>query len=222
MPSPSLATIELCRALRNEVTHLYPRGRVLIGVDGRDGAGKTVFADTFAASFAEAGLAVVRASLDDFHRPRVERHARGRRSPEGHYRESYDYETFRRLLIDPFRSGLGFCTRGFDLVLDTPVEAVEQLAPADAYLIVDGLFVHRPELRGLWHWSIWLDAPAALSFARMAERDGTDPDPAAETNLRYRDGWEIYLRDHEPRAAASVLIDNSDPQAPTRLFEDSC
>lgn len=212
----------LLRTLRDEVRSLYPRGRVLIGVDGRDGVGKTVFADGLAAAFAEDGTAVFRASLDDFHRPRSERYARGRSSPEGHYRDSYDYDSFRRLLIEPFRAGEGFQLRGFDLAEEAPFEPRLESAPPDASLIVDGLFAHRPELRGLWHWSVWLDAPAETAFARMAERDGTDPDPDAAFNQRYREGWELYLRDGSPRVRASALVDNADPLNPHRLFEDLC
>ncbi len=222
MPSSDAPAAPLLRELRDEVRSLYPRGRVFIGIDGRDGAGKTVFADGLAEAFVEAGATVLRASLDDFHCPRAERYALGRTSPQGHYRDSYDYEAFRRLLIEPFRAGAGFRLRGFDLALDAPVETPEAVAPPDAYLIVDGLFVHRPELRGLWHWSVWLDVPAEVAFARMADRDGTDPDPAAESNRRYRDGYELYMRDGDPRGAASVLVDNSDPRAPWRVFADSC
>ena len=51
------------------------------------------------------GRAVFRASIDGFHRPRAERYARGRDSPEGFYRDSFDYSLFRRVLVEPFRDG---------------------------------------------------------------------------------------------------------------------
>ena len=174
---------------------------MIIAVDGIDGAGKTVFADALAEVFAEGGSAVFRASIDDFHRPRVERYARGRRSPEGFYRDSFDYSTFRRVLIDPFREGgqtgasTGFQLAAFDLERDTAVEAAWTTAPRDAVLIVDGVFLHRPELRGLWNWSVWLDVPVDVAFQRMALRDGTDPSPSAPSNARYRDGQELYLKE---------------------------
>ena len=142
--------------------------------------------------FAEVGTTVFRSSIDGFHRPRSERYARGRRSPEGFYRDSYDYPTFRRVLIDPFREGwqtaatTGFQLEAFDLARDAPVESAWVAAPRDAVLIVDGIFLHRPELRDLWDWSVWLDVPYEVAYARMALRDGCDPDPDAPSNARYR------------------------------------
>ena len=101
-----------------------------------------------------------------------ERQARGRRSPEGYYLDSFDYATFRRVLIDPFREGVqtgattGFQLAAFDLARDAPVESAWTTAPRDAVLIVDGVFLHRPELRGLWDWSVWLDVPIDVAAQR--------------------------------------------------------
>ena len=56
------------RELRDEARQHYRSGRVIIAVDGIDGAGKTMFADALAEVFAEGGSAVFRASIDDFRR----------------------------------------------------------------------------------------------------------------------------------------------------------
>ena len=216
MRLPVTPTTTLWRELRDRVRRRNAGGRVIVAVDGLDGAGKTVFADGLAEVFAETGDAVFRAGIDGFHRPRSERYLRGRRSPEGFYRDSFDYATFRRVLIDPFRDGAqtagttGFQLAAFDVVRDAPVESQWVTAPLDAVLVVDGVFLHRPELRDLWDWSIWLDVPFDVSYARMALRDGSDPDPDAPSNARYRQGQEIYLREARPREAASVIVDNAD------------
>ena len=216
MRLPVTPTTTLWRELRDRVRRRNAGGRVIVAVDGLDGAGKTVFADGLAEVFAETGDAVFRAGIDGFHRPRSERYLRGRRSPEGFYRDSFDYATFRRVLIDPFRDGAqtagttGFQLAAFDVVRDAPVESQWVTAPLDAVLVVDGVFLHRPELRDLWDWSIWLDVPFDVSYARMALRDGSDPDPDAPSNARYRQGQEIYLREARPREAAPVIVDNVD------------
>lgn len=226
MRLPTTPATTLLRQLRDEVRRRHPAGRVMIAVDGRDGSGKTMFADAWAETFAETGDAVFRASIDGFHRPRGERYARGRTSPEGFYRDSFDYATFRRVLVDPFREGgqtaatTGFQLAAFDVVRDSAVESAWVTAPRDAVLIVDGIFLHRPELRDLWQWSVWLDTPIDTAYARMAVRDGTDPDPRAASNDRYREGHEIYLREAHPREAASAIIDNSDPAHPRRLARE--
>src|SRR5262245_33292533 len=129
MRLPTTPVTALQRGLRDEVRHNNAGGRVILAVDGLDGSGKTTFADGFAEVFAEVGAAVFRASIDDFHRPRAQRYERGRDDPDGFYLDSFDYATFRRVLIDPFRDGAqtagatGFQLAAFDVRRDSPVEA---------------------------------------------------------------------------------------------------
>lgn len=228
MRLPVTPTTTLWRELRDEVRHLYGGGRVILGIDGVDGAGKSTFADGLAEVFAEAGSAVYRAGLEGFHRPRAERYARGRASAEGSYRDSYDYPTFRRVLVDPFRDGpqtgatTGFQLTAFDVVRDAPAEAQWVTAPRDAVLIVDGVFLHRRELRDLWDWSLWLDVPEAVASARLAIRDGSDPDPSAAANAPRREAQALYEREARPELAASAIIDNSDLSHPRREYRDFC
>lgn len=224
MRLPITPATTLWRALRDDVRRRYRAGRVVVAVDGVDGAGKTVFADGLAEVFAEDGIAVFRAGIDDFHRPRAERYARGKDSPDGFYLDSYDYATFRRVLIDPFRDGArtagstGFQLAAFDLARDSPVDAQWVTGPRDAVLIVDGIFLHRPELRALWDWSVWLEVPFEVAYARMAARDGCDPDPRAPSNRRYHDGQHRYLREAAPREAATAVVDNTDLEHPHRVI----
>lgn len=227
MHLPTTPVTALQRELRDEVRRSYPRGRVVVAVDGRAGAGTSTFAASFARVFAEDGSAVFQASIDDFHRPREERYALGRTSPEGYYRDSFDDATFRRVLVEPFREGArvpdtGFQLAAFDVRRDAPVESRWTTGPEDAVLVVHGIFLNRPELRGLWNWSVWLDVPVDVAFERLAARDGSDPDFLAESNRRYRLGMDLYLRDRDPRAAASAIVDNTDPAHPRRTFRDFC
>ncbi|MGN8553975.1 UNVERIFIED_CONTAM: uridine kinase [Microbacterium sp. SLM126] len=227
MRLPITPVTTLWRELRDEVRRRYPGGRVIVAIDGVDGAGKTTFADGLAEVFAEKGAAVYRASIDGFHRPRSERYARGRTSPDGFYRDSFDYATFRRVLIDPFRDGAqtsgatGFQLSAFDVARDAVEESQWVTAPRDALLVVDGIFLHRPELRDLWDWSLWLDVPESVAARRLADRDGSDPDPEAPSNARYRQGQRIYLRETQPQAAASAIVDNSDLAHPRRVARES-
>ena len=59
-----------------------------------------------------------------------------------------------------------------------------------------------------------LDVPFAVSFARMAKRDGRDPNPEAESNRRYYEGQQLYLRECRPRDEADVVVDYADMDLP--------
>lgn len=209
----------LITALAAEIRHNYSEGRVIVAVDGMDGAGKTEFANALAAELGIGHKAVFRASIDDFHQSRARRYARGRDSAEGFYRDSFDYPTFKRMLTEPFRTGWigSFNLKAFDLARDLPFQPVWSSGPKDAILIVDGIFLNRPELRGIWNYSIWLDVDRSVAEARMLERDGRSPNPE-----RYRGGQKLYLEEAKPREAATAIVDNSDFEHPRRIFEDAC
>ncbi len=206
-------------ALAVEIGSLYRSGRVVIAVDGMDGSGKTHFATDLALALTAAGHPVFHASIDDFYRSRAERHARGADSAEGYYRDSFDYSTFRRILIEPFRMGgsTAFVTAAFDHRRDSPIPAKWRSGPQDAILIVDGIFLNRPELSGLWNYSIWLDVDRDTVEERLRQRDGAAPHPE-----RYREGQKMYIAEASPRTAASAIIDNSEWEHPRRVFADSC
>lgn len=206
-------------ALAAEIRHNYSEGRVIVAVDGMDGAGKTEFANALAAELGIGHKAVFRASIDDFHQSRARRYARGRDSAEGFYRDSFDYPTFKRMLTEPFRTGWigSFNLKAFDLARDLPYQPVWSSGPKDAILVVDGIFLNRPELRGIWNYSIWLDVDREVAEARMLERDGRSPNPE-----RYRGGQKLYLEEAKPREAATAIVDNSDFEHPRRTFEDAC
>lgn len=194
-------------------------GVLRVGIDGVDGAGKTTFADKLAMILAGLQLPVIRASIDGFHNPRAVRYARGRGSAEGFYRDSFNLALFRSSLLDPLGPGGDWRYRraAFDHRTDAAVDLPYESAVAGAILVVDGIFLHRPELRNDWDFSVFLDVPFSQSFRRMAARDGSDPDPEAEANQRYRGGQLLYLSECDPRTSATVLIDYADFAAPKIL-----
>jgi uridine kinase len=145
------------------------RDRVAIGVDGPDAAGKSTFADRLAALM---GPAVLRASLDDFQRPREERYRRGRFSPQGYYLDAFDHAAARRVLLDPFLAGAATVrTATFDHRADTAIEEAAADVPSRAVLIVDGMFLLRPELRSAWALSVYLHVSGDESL-RRGKREG--------------------------------------------------
>jgi uridine kinase len=189
---------------------------VLVAVDGVDAAGKTIFADALAAAAREAGRAATRISLDDFHNPLAIRHQRGRKSPEGFWLDSYDYERFTADVLTPLGPGgtRRYRPKAHDLQTDTDLDTTARLAPPGCIVIIDGLFLHRDELRDRWDCSVFLDVPFEVTARRMAARDGLHPDPEHVSMRRYVGGQRLYLMRCDPRSRASIVIDNSDPDQP--------
>ncbi len=207
--------------LATTIAALHPDRRVRIAIDGVDGAGKTMLADALAPLVVAKGRPVVRASVDDFHNPGAVRYARGRYSPDGFYLDSYDYAAFRRLLLDPLGPGGSgnYIVRHFDHRADRAVAALPQLAAPTAALIVDGIFLHRVELRDCWDLSIFLQVDFAVSRQRNATRDGTPDalDAGSRSNRRYNGGQQRYLAECAPARRADIAIDYNDLRAPKIL-----
>jgi uridine kinase len=195
-----------------------PSNRVArVGVDGVDGAGKTTFAGELVEVLRLSGRPVIRASVDDFHNPKVVRYRQGRNSPQGFFHDSYDYAALKAALLDPLSPGGSnkYRLATFDLSSDTPVSMAEQMASPQSILIVDGIFLHRFELRDYWDFSIFLHVSFDISIPRGNLRSGGSPDPNAPENIRYVEGQKLYLSSCEPRQRATLTIDNNELSAPS-------
>jgi len=203
--------------LAERVVALRPGERVALAVDGVDGAGKTVLADQLAEVIGglDAPRAVLRLSIDGFHRPRAQRIARGR-GPETFYEDSYDYDAFRRAVVEPFRRGEPVTPAVNDVAADEPVRPTAVAVGPDTVLLVDGIFLQRPELADVWDAAVWVEVPFTVSVPRGNARfgDGHDPDPEAESNRRYVEGQRLYLAAADPRARATWVLDNTDLERP--------
>lgn len=166
-----------------------------MALDGPDGSGKTTFADELAAAVRSLGRPVVRVSLDDFHNVRAVRYRQGRDSPLGFWRDSYNYQRFRSDVLDPFAPGGSRAYRpaAHDLSTDTALDPQPRIAAPGTVLIVDGLFLHRDEIGNVWDLSVFLEVPFHVTAKRMADRDGTNPDPDHPGMRRYVEAQRIYF-----------------------------
>jgi uridine kinase len=66
-------------------------------------------------------------------------------------------------------------------------------------LVLDGVFLHRSQLRTWWDLSVLLDVPPAVAAQRFELRDGKPP------GRRYVRGQELYFADAEPASCASLV-----------------
>jgi uridine kinase len=191
-----------------------------VGIDGLDAAGKTILADELAPLVEARSREAIRVSLDDFHRPRAERYRRGRDSPEGYYEDSFDHAELRVSVLVPLgpSGDLRYRPRAFDLHGDRPVRADPRPATRDAVLLVDGVFLQRPELEDCWDLTVWVDIPLRESIRRGVARDrrhhASEPEIHRLYQRRYAPGQRIYLRTVDPASRADVVLDNADPASP--------
>jgi uridine kinase len=164
-----------------------------IGVDGVDGAGKTSLAEEIAQLLTKRGRPSIRVSLDFFERPPAERYARGKLSPEGYYLDAFDVEGLHAHVLS-----IG--------------------GPPELVLVVDGIFLQRPELADLWDATVWVDADLEPAAERAGERDSVRTDSLEQEleryRLRYFPAQRRYIEEQRPRERATFVLRNTQLDEP--------
>jgi len=189
-----------------------------VAIDGIDAAGKTTLADELAGQIEDLGRPVIHASIDGFHHPRAHRYRRGPLSPAGYYEDSFDYDALRANLLRPLgpAGDRRYRPAIFDHRADRPVEAPWQRASTESILLFDGVFLHRPELRGYWDTSIFLRVTFAEAIRRALQRDMTLFGSADVIEERYRRRYfpaqGHYLATCRPEEQATFVVDNENPE----------
>lgn len=193
---------------------------IKVAIDGVDASGKTFLADEIAANLRSGSRQVIQASADGFHNPRSIRYKKGSLSPEGFYYDSYNYKALIKDLLDPLshNGDRQYRTKAFDVVNDQPVDSPSLIADDDAILIMDGIFLLRPEMLPFWDLTIYLVIDFANSMPRGIARDAELIGSHTEAERRYREryvpGQRLYHRVANPLDKADILIDNNNLEDP--------
>jgi len=166
---------------------------VVVGIDGCGGAGKSTYARAI------AGALVI--EFDDFYRPSATRLETGDPDIGG----NFEWRRLRDQVLLPLRRGEEARYQRYDWGADAMAEW-RAVAPS-GIVIVEGNYSTRDELRDLYDYRIWVEAPREIRLARGLERGGID------TRERWLEEWmpeeERYLAAQEPWRFADLVIDGT-------------
>jgi uridine kinase len=191
-----------------------------VAIDGPPAAGKTTLADELAVVLRARGRAVIRASVESFLLPRSQRYRRGEYSAVGCYHDSQDHHALHRVLLDPLGpDGDGrFQPAVYDKPNDRAVSPPVAMAPADAVLLFEGVFLLRPELIDGWDLRIFVSVAfeETLRRARTRDRDLYGSTRAVERRFRnrYRPSQQLYFATVRPTDHADIIVYNDEPRQP--------
>jgi uridine kinase len=216
-----MALGEVVGTLAQVVTSLRRSHPVRVGIDGRSAGGKTTLADALAQVIGLSGREVLRASIDDFHRPgHIFRSERGEWTPRSYYDEAYDYAAFLDTVLRPLGpDGTRRCrTALFDSSHDVWFDEQWHVVGTECVLIVDGAFLSRPELIREWDYLVWLYVDTETMVERARRRDVAWVGSAEVVEQRYRDRMIpthlLYERLVDPQRHAHAVVDMRDLDAP--------
>jgi uridine kinase len=172
---------------------------VIVGLDGPSGAGKSTLARELA--LLREDVAIIQG--DDFYRP-LNESTRAALTPIEAVDLLFDWERLRDEALAPLVRGEDAHYRRYDWATERLGEDVATLA-AQGVLLVEGVYVARPALRGHYDVIIVVEAPRDLCLARQVARGEDEPGQIA----RRRAAEEWYLARQDPSRIADVLIDGS-------------
>jgi uridine kinase len=193
--------------------------RRLITVDGRDGTGKTLWAEAFAERCRERGLGTCVLHVDDVRRP-IDSDAPGADEAALYYDAYYDLPALQRC-VEAYLAGAARCELTvFDGNTETLGETRAFELQRVAVLIVEGVLVLRlPAAEHAFHVHLQSDPHEARR--RVSARDQARGRAPAEIDRRitrrYGPAQARYEREHRPAQRADLLLDTTDPQAPRVL-----
>lgn len=166
----------------------------VVVVDGHSAAGKSTFADALAG---RSSAALVRG--DDFYRV-IEESTRARLSPREGIDRYYDWERMRDEALLPLRAGLGAEYPSYDWESGLLGDRRVIVAPA-AVVVVEGLFVSRPELQPLGDLSVLVEAPVDVRARRQLARAD-----APEWVERWDAAERLFFAEIRPREAFDLVV----------------
>jgi uridine kinase len=227
-PDPIVsADREAVLALVSQKIAAVDKPRILVGIDGAPGTGKSTFSDELANHLSRLGLQVIRSTTDLFHRPRAERYLLGPTSPQGYYLDSHDLDAITERLLRPFAKGSPRVqVAAFDELTDTTSPMFADVTTGTAVLVFDGLFLLRPELAEHWQLTVHLQAERRREdgWRSYLHDDLPEHQPGRQEEIdrrlsrarwpRYSEGWQLYVDQVDPLKAATIVIDNDELVAP--------
>lgn len=204
-------------SIAERIVALSPAHPIRVGIDGFCAAGKTTLADALRTELEVRGRSVIRACGDDFQNPREIRHQLGKSSAEGFFRHAMNFAALREELLDPLgpRGSLTYRTTFYDVFASVPNLSPQRRADPSQILVLDGLFLHVPALSGCFELTVFVDTDfetcIARARARRQERLSEPAEIEALYRTRYVPGFEIYLKELDPRACASLTVSGLEP-----------
>jgi uridine kinase len=206
--------------LADSIARVHRDHPIRVGIDGFAAAGKTTLADELVAPLEQRGRTVLRISIDGFHNPAEIRHRKGRHCPIGYYKDSFNHDAIVTHVLAPLgpKGDWKYKPANYDYLAGTSVEQDWIKAPADAILLFDGIFLHRPELKDHWDFTLFVHTDFSIMLDRACQRDldkfQSEDHVRERFEQRFIPGSRLYLEQERPHERAHIVVNNNNVHCP--------
>lgn len=185
----------------------------LIGVNGIDTSGKTIFASEFVAYLSARGYKAALVGLDDFHNPSSIRN-QGRDPIQSYFDNAFNLELLERELLEPISRAQAIDTQLtlLDVETDEFTNRRRYSIDPDTIVILEGVLLFRAPLERYFDLRVFLDVPFDEVLMRANQRDVPRFGPGflERYRTRYIPLQKRYLAEHTPRERSDIVVDNTD------------
>ncbi|MBN1872854.1 MAG: hypothetical protein JXA33_01380 [Anaerolineae bacterium] len=199
--------------------HPLPRAWI-VGINGVDTAGKTIFAQHFATFLQTQGRDVALIHGDDFHNSRAIRR-QGTDPVRGYIDHAFNLPLLERELLVPIQRGDVFdkTLALLDLDADTPSTVRHYTIRHDTIVLVEGVLLFRPPIDVYFDRRVFLHIPFDEVLRRAAARDVPHygDDYLERYKFRYIPVQQWYLETRHPAERSDFVIDNTEPGSPSLI-----
>jgi len=179
---------------------------VLVAIDGKSGAGKSLIA-----SMVAGVLRVALMPSDDFYASNISDAEWDARTVRAKVADVVDWRRLRSDALEPLRQERFAQWHPFDFTRRRPdgtyplKTETTRREPAPL-IVVEGAYSSRPELADIIHLSVLVDSPVDVRHRRLALRE--DAEFLRSWHIRWDDAEEYYFSEVRPRASFDLVVAN--------------
>lgn len=182
-------------------------GFYVIGIDGLGGAGKSTISEKICSELQSSGIHTVLLHIDDFINVRSVRYNERYPQWQCYYDLQWRYDHFREVISALRRDGK-VTAELYDKEDDSYLRT-DYCTKERTVVIVEGIFLQRKELEGIFDLMVYIDVPEEERLKRVLLRDtyiGDDSEIRRKYEDRYFPAEHRYVTEYHPADKADTVI----------------
>jgi uridine kinase len=198
----------IARALQEVLSKKQRGNRLIFGIDGLSGAGKTTFVQEFEQELQQHHIQSAVLHMDDLIVGRNKRYNTGFEEWYEHYFLQWDIQGLTNQIFMKWERGETILELDvYDPQTDTLTIRTINI-PSDGILLIEGVFLQRKEWRDFFDLMLYIDCPRNIRFERVTSRGNQDIQDQQRIELYKRRYWaaeDYYLVTEKPLQHADML-----------------
>jgi len=198
---------------QNIVEKLINKGKRVIGINGVDTSGKTVFTENLALYLSNNGIKNEIIHIDDFHNP-LEIRSQGENEIDAYYYNAFNYRQIIDEILEPLRKNGSVYKEILCLNIDTNKYENKRCyrINSETVLLIEGVMLFRPPVSEYLDGRIFLHIDFDEVLKRAYSRDV--PKYGESFMEKYKNKYipaqKRYLEEYEPVKNCDIVVDNTD------------